>query len=193
MLWVPATSPALVQVAVPVLPELNSGTEEHEPIDAPPSEKLTLPLGEMPVTVAVNVTLDPAGEGLSELARMVALPPAPTDWNNVGLVDPTLLASPAYTALMLRVPAASDDVEQDAVRVFPLPVRFTAAQPAIDDPSLAKLMLPVGAAPVTNTVKVTFTPTADGFGELTRLVDVVEVTRCVRPLLLDAEFPASPP
>ena len=42
------------------------------PIDVPPSLKFTLPVGALPVTVAVNVTLAPAVDGLSELASVVA-------------------------------------------------------------------------------------------------------------------------
>ena len=42
-------------------------------MDNPPSLKLTLPVGATPVVVAVNVTLAPAVDGLSELASTVVL------------------------------------------------------------------------------------------------------------------------
>ena len=60
---------------------------------------------------------------------------------------------------MLCVPTASADVEQVAVRVLPLPVSATAAQPAIDAAPSLKLTVPVGAEPVTVAVKVTLVPT----------------------------------
>ena len=46
-------------------------------MEVPPSLKFTLPVGAVPVTVAVNVTLAPAVDGLSELASVVVvgLPP----------------------------------------------------------------------------------------------------------------------
>jgi hypothetical protein len=59
------------------LPLPASATAEHPESDVPPSVKLTLPVGLVPVTVAVKVTLAPTVEGLAELASVVvvAVPP----------------------------------------------------------------------------------------------------------------------
>jgi hypothetical protein len=77
-----------------VLPEPLNATAAHPAIDAPPSRKLTLPVGELPVTEAVKVTLAPEVDGLSELATLVALVTWLTVCVSVALVDPLLLASP---------------------------------------------------------------------------------------------------
>jgi hypothetical protein len=88
MLLLPTPSAAVAQVAVRILPLPDSALAPHPVIVVPPLVKLTLPVGAVPVTVAVNVTLVPAGEGLSELARPVVLVPVPTDWDSVDLVEP---------------------------------------------------------------------------------------------------------
>ena len=190
----PAVNVAVAQVAVRELPlPARKATAEQPAMDVPPSLKLTVPVGAVPVTVAVKVTLLPAIDGLSELATLVALVPAPTDWDRVGLVEPTLLESPAYTATMLRVPAASVDVAQVAVRILPLPPRATAEQPLIEVPPLVKLTAPVGARPLTVAVNVTLTPNTEGFAELARPVVVVDLTDCGTAVLVEPELPPSPP
>src|SRR3989442_1035437 len=73
---------------------------------------------------------------------------------------------------MLCVPVARLVVVHAAVRVLPLPDNVTAAQPAIETPSV-KLTGPVGLLPVTDAVKVTFAPTFEGFEELVSVVIVV--------------------
>ena len=52
-------------------------TAEQPLIELAPSLKLTVPVGDVPVTVAVNVTLAPTFDGLAELVRevVVAAPP----------------------------------------------------------------------------------------------------------------------
>src|SRR5450432_3620531 len=112
MLWVPTPRPDEEQDAPRVLPLPVRVTTLQPEIEAPLSVKLTLPDGAVPVTVALKVTLPPTVVRSDELARLVVLLPAPTDWNSVGLFDPTLLASPEYAATMHRVPAARVDVEQ---------------------------------------------------------------------------------
>jgi hypothetical protein len=77
MLCVPPANAAVEQEAVRPFPLPNSETAEHPASDVPPSVKLTLPVGLVPVTVAVNVTLDPALEGLAELASVVFVAPPP--------------------------------------------------------------------------------------------------------------------
>ena len=76
------------------------------------------------------------------------------------------------------VPTAKLLVLQVAVLTLALPVgSATAAQPEIELPPSVKLMLPVGALPVTVAVKVMFAPTVDGLSELAS--DVVVATRLV--------------
>ena len=80
-----------------------------------------------------------------------------------------MLASPAYVALMSRVPVAV--IVTDSVAVLP---PFTVAEPSRVVPS-KNLTLPVGAvAPVvvTTAVNVTFLPALTGFGEADSVVVV---------------------
>ncbi len=51
-------------------------TAEHPVMALPASVKLTVPVGDWPVTVAVSVTLIPTPAGLSELAKVVVLVPS---------------------------------------------------------------------------------------------------------------------
>ena len=90
MLWLPAVSAAVAQVAMPALTAC-----AVQPAMAPPSlVKPTVPVGALPVTVAVNVTLTPNVDGLSELASVVLLAALLTVCVSVGLADPVLFASP---------------------------------------------------------------------------------------------------
>jgi len=193
MLCVPAARVVVEHVAVRVLPlPARKATAEQPVIEVPPLVKLTVPVGAKPVTVAVKVTLDPTVDGLPELESVVDVADF-TDCDSVGLVEPTLLESPAYTATMLRVPGASVNVAQVAVRILPLPPRATAEQPLIEVPPLVKLTAPVGARPLTVAVNVTLAPTIEGFAELARPVVVVALTSCEKAVLPDPELPASPP
>ena len=63
----------VVQLAMRVLPEPLSATAEQPLSELAPSRKFTLPVGALPVTVAVKVTLAPAAEGLSELVSVVVV------------------------------------------------------------------------------------------------------------------------
>ena len=83
----------MAQVAVRVLPLPDSALAPQPAIVVPPLVKLTLPVGAMPVTEAVNVTLAAAGEGLSELARPDVLL-ALTTCAMGALCDVALTASP---------------------------------------------------------------------------------------------------
>jgi hypothetical protein len=80
--------------AVRALPLPESATAEHPEIEFPPSVKLTVPVGLLPVTVAVNVTLEPTVEGLTELESEVEAVALFTTCDSVLLVDAALLASP---------------------------------------------------------------------------------------------------
>src|SRR6266853_5850707 len=74
MLWAPTARLLVLQVAVLLLPEPMSATALHPASGAPPSAaKLTLPVGFVPFTVAVNVTLLPTVAGLRELVSVVVV------------------------------------------------------------------------------------------------------------------------
>ena len=91
MPWVPAARADVVQVAVRVLPLPASAAAAQ--IDVAPSLKLTVPVGAMPVTEAVNVTLAPNADGVPEVARAVE-DIAFTPCESVALADPVLPALP---------------------------------------------------------------------------------------------------
>jgi len=73
---------------------------------------------------------------------------------------------------MLCTPAVRVLVVHAAVRLLPLPANATAEQAAIDPAPSLKLTDPVGLAPVTVAVKVTFVPRFDGLEELVSVVVV---------------------
>src|SRR6266404_2025603 len=77
MLCVPATSVLVVHTAVRLLPLPANATAEQPAIDVAPSLKLTDPLGLVPVTVAVKLTLAPTVEGFAELLRVVVVAAPP--------------------------------------------------------------------------------------------------------------------
>src|SRR3954465_12447889 len=90
MVWVPANRAALEQAALRALPEPISATALQPPIVAPLSVKVIVPLGALPVTVAVKVTFVPTVDGLLELASavavalaMAAVPANLPAWSNV--------------------------------------------------------------------------------------------------------------
>ena len=93
----------MAQVAVRVLPLPPTATAAQPAIDVAPSLKLTNPVGLVPVTVAVKVTFVPTIDGFAELlsAVVVATPPLLTTCEKIVLVEPLLVASPLYTAVML--------------------------------------------------------------------------------------------
>ena len=192
-LCVPAARAAVAQVAVRALPLPASATAAQPAIDVAPSLKLTVPVGAEPVTVAVNVTLAPTVDGVSDVATIVDVATAPvTTCDNALLIDETLPASPPYCAVMLWVPAARADVLHVAVRVLPLPASATALQPESDVAPSLKLMVPVGATPVTDAVNVTTAPETDGVPELASAVEDVAFTTCDSAALVDARLPALP-
>jgi hypothetical protein len=81
MLCVPVARALVAQTAVRAFPLPANATAPQPLIDAPPSRKLTEPVGLLPVTVAVRVIADPAVDGLAELASVVVvalLPPVVT-------------------------------------------------------------------------------------------------------------------
>ena len=95
MLCVATVSAAVVHAAVRALPAPVSATAAQPASDVPPSVKLTVPVGDAPVTVAVKVTLAPDVDGFSELTCVVVVADLLTTWESVALVDARLPASPA--------------------------------------------------------------------------------------------------
>jgi len=77
MLCVPVLKALVVQGAVLLLLPPASATALQPLIELPPSVKLTLPVGLLPATVAVNVTLAPTADGFSELASVVVVGAGP--------------------------------------------------------------------------------------------------------------------
>src|SRR5437667_12041138 len=77
MLCAPAASALVVHTAVRLLPLPANATAEQPAIDVPPSLKLTDPVGLVPVTVAVKVTLLPTVEGFAELVSVVVVAAPP--------------------------------------------------------------------------------------------------------------------
>ena len=73
MLRVPTERLLLLQVAVLLLPAPLSATALQPLITLPESVKLTVPVGALPATVAMKVTLAPTVAGLSELDSVVVV------------------------------------------------------------------------------------------------------------------------
>ena len=73
MLCVPTVRLLVAQAAVRMLPEPVSATAEHAAIEVAPSLKFTVPVGALPLTVAVKVTLVPKVDGVNELPIPVVL------------------------------------------------------------------------------------------------------------------------
>ena len=175
MVWLPAARPAVTQLAVRMLPLPASAIAEQPLIDVPPSLKLTVPVGALPLTVPVNVTLVPTVEGVSDVAMLVVLVVPFTVCDSALLLDPAFTASPLYVATMLCVPAVRALVTHAAVRALPLPETATAEHPLIELPPSLKLTVPVGLLPVTVAVKDTAAPALEGLGVLVSVVVVLVV------------------
>ena len=184
-------------VAVLVLARPAGSTTPLQPLKDIPSEvNATVPLGAEPATVAVNVTFAPTSDGFVELARTVVLATVLlTTCDSAELVELVFEASPPYEATMVWMPAASELVLQVAVLVLEVPAgSATAPQPLNVLPSAVNATVPVGAEPLTVTVKVTLAPTIDGFEELASVAVLVVVllTICDRVELAEPLFEASP-
>ena len=90
----PTARVLVVHFAVRLFPDPLTGIAEQPPIELAPSRKFTAPVGALPVTVAVKVTLPPAVEGVSEVVSAVVLAAGLTTWDSTALADAALLASP---------------------------------------------------------------------------------------------------
>src|SRR5271169_5881534 len=97
MLCVPAARLAVLQVAVFELPLPLGRATAPQPVSGLLSAvKPTLPVGALPVTDAVKVTVIPTVDGLAELARLVVLAVLLllTTCDSGALVEPVLAPSP---------------------------------------------------------------------------------------------------
>ncbi len=77
MLWLPTLKALLLHVAVRALPLPVSATAEQPVNELPPSVKFTVPVGLVPFTAAVKVTLPPTVDGLEELVSVVVVGAGP--------------------------------------------------------------------------------------------------------------------
>ena len=84
----------LAQVAVRILPEPVNAAAAQPAIEVAPSLKFAVPVGAVPLTVAVKVTLVPAVEGVNELPIPVVLVAPLTVWESAALLDVAFAASP---------------------------------------------------------------------------------------------------
>ena len=188
MLCVATVSADVVHAAMRLLPLPESARALQPLIVAPSLVKATLPVGAVPATVAVNVTLAPDVDGFFELATLVVVADF-TVCDSGEFAEVLLEASPLYVAVMLCTPAASAAVAQGAVRVLPEPVRATALQSVVLE-SL-NVTEPVGLVPVTVAVNVTLWLTLDGLTELASVVVVALLAPTTTCTLNDAADPES--
>jgi hypothetical protein len=85
---------AVAHLAVRLLPDPVSATAEQPLIELAPSLKLTVPVGALPLTVAVKVTVAPTAGCASEVTMAVVLLALLTVCESGALVDPPLAVSP---------------------------------------------------------------------------------------------------
>ena len=96
MLYAPEARLVVLHVAVLLFALPEGSATALQPLSVAPSAlNATVPVGAMPVTVAVKVTLPPTIDGLAELATAAPLTAGLTTCANVALVEPLLLPSPA--------------------------------------------------------------------------------------------------
>jgi len=91
---VPTLSDSYEQVALTLL----SVTAEHS-VELP-SLNVTVPVGDWPVTTAVNVTIWSNAEGFADEITLVVVPAALTTCDNIVEVEPAPFASAEYTAVV---------------------------------------------------------------------------------------------
>ena len=94
MLCVPTLSAFVLHAAVRVFPAPVSATVPQPEMVVPPSVKFTVPVGALPVTDAVNVTLVPTTDGLEELESVVVESAGFTTCDTGALLETALPASP---------------------------------------------------------------------------------------------------
>src|SRR6266571_4488183 len=95
---VAAVSVLVLHCAARALPEPVTTTAPQPESETPPSVKLTGPVGLVPVTVAVRVTLAPTVDGLEELASVVVVGAPPEvvtlTVSALGLAEVTMTLTP---------------------------------------------------------------------------------------------------
>src|SRR5208282_3703176 len=91
---VPTVRAVVAHCAVRVLPEPDSAAAPQPLSVVPSAVNPTLPVGALPVTVAVNVTLAPKVEGVNEVATAVVVATLFTVCDSGALVEPLLALSP---------------------------------------------------------------------------------------------------
>jgi hypothetical protein len=118
-----------VDIAHPALPALNATLEQ---IAVAPSLNVTVPVGDWPVTVAVNVTFCPNVEGFAEETSAVLLVALLTTCVTVFDVDVALLASPLYVAVIECDATLSVDIEHPALPVLSATFEQIAVAPSLN-------------------------------------------------------------
>ena len=190
---VPMARAAVAHFAVRVLPEPVNAIAEQPLIEFAPSLKLTVPVGVLPLTVAVKVTVVPAPALVSEVTMAVVLLAWLTVCESGALVIAPLFASPPSAAVTLCVPAASTLMANFAVRLLPDPASATAEQALIEVAPSLKFTVPAGDVPVTVAIKVTLVPAVDGVSEVASVVVFAEaLTTCDSVELVEPALFASP-
>ena len=128
-----------------------------------PSTNWTVPVGLLPVTVAVKVTYWPTVAGLRDATTAVVVAAKTTSLRTAEVLV-GLELSPLYTAVMKCVPGVNVDV----VRVATPAARVTR-EPRLAAPSM-NWTVPVGLFPVTVAVNCTGWPTITGFTDVAKVV-----------------------
>ena len=106
MLWLPAVSADVVHVALAAL----TACAVQPAIETPLFVKPTVPVGELPVMVAVNVTLAPNADGFTELVTVVVVDvplPGVVTCTVIVPAAPGVAESTADRDVVLRVDVAS--------------------------------------------------------------------------------------
>jgi hypothetical protein len=120
MLWVPTLKALVVQIRRPAVAAAARVTALQPLIALPSLAKATVPVGLLPVTVAVKVTLVPATAGLAEL-------PAWSCWRQAS--PPTPQASISVIARVAAERAVTLIRMRSVVNAAKLTVRFTRLLP----------------------------------------------------------------
>ena len=120
MLCVPVVNVEVANVATPA-------ETVPDPITVPPSLNCTVPVVEPPETVAVKVVgvVPMLGLILEVNVVVVGVDPVLTVWEILLDKLAASLASPLYSALMLRTPPPSDEVVSVATPAFKVTVPIT--------------------------------------------------------------------
>jgi hypothetical protein len=166
MVWLPPVSVAGEKVAVPAPDRLAVPN-----VVVPPSRNVTVPVG-VPlacgVTVAVNVTVCPIGDGFIELDTAVDVAALFTVCVSAPEELELKFASPPYETVIEWLPNTVKLVETVAV-----PALDRLAVPNVVVPPSRKITVPVAvpdSCGATAAVKVTVWPNTEGFVELVTVV-----------------------